>query len=70
MLIIGSNTCLKSQIPRMSMIMGDKKKVTAAEAVLNWQSENGMAQNNVLKTIDTKLLTVQACLVHVDQKVD
>lgn len=35
-----------------------QKKVTQAEAVLNWQTDNMIAQNTVLKRIDHKLTQV------------
>lgn len=49
---------------------GRQKKVTAIEAILNWQFENALAHNSVLKLIGTKLITTQAHLDHVDNKVD
>ncbi|KAK5826090.1 hypothetical protein PVK06_020999 [Gossypium arboreum] len=35
-------------------------KISAAEATLNWQTENALAQNHVLKNIDSKISTVEA----------
>ncbi|KAK5813620.1 hypothetical protein PVK06_029071 [Gossypium arboreum] len=34
-------------------------KITAAEATLNWQTENAIAQNHVLKRIDSKISNVE-----------
>ena len=47
-----------------------QKKVTAIEAILNWQFENALAHNSVLKLIGTELITIQTNLDHVDKKVD
>ena len=34
---------------------GQQKKISAAEAVLNWLTQNSIAQNSVLQRIETKV---------------
>jgi len=41
---------------------GRPKQVTQAEAVLNWQSQNAIAQNSVLHRIESKVDLVQTNL--------
>ncbi|KAG8482389.1 hypothetical protein CXB51_027288 [Gossypium anomalum] len=41
-------------------ISGAKPTISAAEATLNWQTENALAQNHVLNKMDSKLSTVEA----------
>ena len=43
---------------------GQQKKTSAAEAVLNWQTQNAVAQNSVLQRIET---TVNHISGHFDQ---
>lgn len=51
----------------MRMNMGDRKKTPAAEAVLNWQSETLLEQNNAFKAIDSKIGNVQQDLRRYDE---
>ena len=46
---------------------GSTKKVSPAEAVLNWQTENMVAQNKALKRIDHKLTQVDTKVSQMDQ---
>ncbi|KAG8492316.1 hypothetical protein CXB51_009828 [Gossypium anomalum] len=39
---------------------GTSPKISAAEATLNWQTENAIAQNHILKRIDSKISTVES----------
>ncbi|KAH1108579.1 hypothetical protein J1N35_012347 [Gossypium stocksii] len=41
-------------------VSGAPVKISAAEATLNWQTENALAQNHALKKIDSKILAVEA----------
>ena len=43
---------------------GQQKKSSLAEAVLNWQTQNAVAQNSVLQRIETKVDTISG---HFDQ---
>ncbi|KAG8502654.1 hypothetical protein CXB51_001139 [Gossypium anomalum] len=43
-------------------ISGAKTTISAAEATLNWQTENALAQNHVLSKMDSKLSSVEAKL--------
>ncbi|KAK8360347.1 hypothetical protein V6Z12_A04G157100 [Gossypium hirsutum] len=43
-------------------ISGAPSKISAAEATLNWQTENTIAQNHVLKRIDSKISIVETKL--------
>ena len=46
---------------------GSTKKVSPAEAILNWQTENMVAQNKALKRIDHKLTQVDTKVSQMDQ---
>ena len=52
---------------------GRPKQVTQAKAVLNWQSQNAIAQNSVLHKIESKVDLVQTNLkkmtVFVDSRI-
>ncbi|KAG8492315.1 hypothetical protein CXB51_009806 [Gossypium anomalum] len=39
---------------------GTSPKISAAEATLNWQTENAIAQNHILKRIDSKISTIES----------
>ncbi|KAG8483875.1 hypothetical protein CXB51_022610 [Gossypium anomalum] len=41
---------------------GATTRISAAKATLNWQTENALAQNHVLKKMDSKLFSVEAKL--------
>ncbi|KAH1039133.1 hypothetical protein J1N35_040876 [Gossypium stocksii] len=41
-------------------IPGAPSKISAAEATINWQTENALAQNHALKKIDSKISVVEA----------
>jgi hypothetical protein len=49
---------------------GRPKQVTQAEAVLNWQSQNAIAQNSVLHRIESKVDLVQTNLKKMTVSVD
>nr|TKR90937.1 hypothetical protein D5086_0000228410 [Populus alba] len=49
---------------------GRSKQVTQAEAVLNWQSQNAIAQNSVLHRIESKVDLVQTNLKKMTVSVD
>ncbi|KAK9019142.1 hypothetical protein V6N11_034181 [Hibiscus sabdariffa] len=46
------------------------EKTSAAEATLNWQTENAIAQNTALQRIDSKVTQMGAKLTQVEVKVD
>ncbi|KAK8579609.1 hypothetical protein V6N12_069923 [Hibiscus sabdariffa] len=46
------------------------EKTSAAEATLNWQTENAIAQNTTLQRIDSKVTQMGAKLTQVEVKVD
>jgi hypothetical protein len=49
---------------------GRPKQVTQAEAVLNWQSQNAIAQNSVIHRIESKVDLVQINLKKMTVSVD
>jgi len=49
---------------------GRPKQVTEAEAVLNWQSQNAIAQNSVIHRIESKVDLVQINLKKITVSVD
>ena len=49
---------------------GRPKQVTQAKAVLNWQSQNAIAQNSVLHKIESKVDLVQTNLKKMTVSVD
>ena len=54
------------QVPNPTNVdaLGQQKKSFPTEAVLNWQTQNGVAQNSVLQRIETKVDTISR---HFDQ---
>ncbi|KAK9011314.1 hypothetical protein V6N11_044166 [Hibiscus sabdariffa] len=42
-------------IPKIPTQLYGEKKISAAEATLNWQTENALAQNTILQRIDAKV---------------
>ncbi|KAK9733620.1 hypothetical protein RND81_04G079400 [Saponaria officinalis] len=48
---------------------GSMKQVSAAEATLNWQSENARVQNNLLQHIDTKITIMDLAVKEVHQEI-
>ncbi|KAL4318901.1 hypothetical protein GQ457_18G021790 [Hibiscus cannabinus] len=47
-----------------------EKKISAAEATLNWQTENALAQNATLKRIDARVTQMDSKITMVESKVD
>ncbi|MBA0560999.1 hypothetical protein Golob_017860, partial [Gossypium lobatum] len=49
---------------------GKPTKISAAEAALNWQIENAIAQNRVLKKLDSKVFHLDSKVLTVEAKLD
>ncbi|PON52751.1 hypothetical protein PanWU01x14_207120, partial [Parasponia andersonii] len=47
---------------------GTTKKISPAKTVLNWQTENMIAQNSVLQKIDQKVAQVESKVTQLDQR--
>lgn len=50
--------------------MGRQTKINAAEATLNWQTSNSVAQNSLSKKINQKVSVIQSKIQKVEDKVD
>ncbi|KAI3439227.1 uncharacterized protein J3R85_004943 [Psidium guajava] len=62
--------CHTAKVPNPTGVVeaGRTKKISSAEAVLNWQTENALARNKILESIDSKISKCQTRLDHVEQK--
>lgn len=47
---------------------GRTTKITAAEATINWQIENALAQNSILKSINSKVDQIDSKVSRVEAK--
>ncbi|KAL3614490.1 hypothetical protein CASFOL_041576 [Castilleja foliolosa] len=60
----------KIKNPNVKNPDGSIKQVSAAEATLNWQSENAMAQNHLLTQIEKKVSILDSAIQEINQKIE